>query len=78
MYCQYCGKCGEEIKEGEIFCGECGKRIIREAPESADKNSEIKKSLFKKIQLSIEYRIIFGIILAAAIIFTVLSVLEGS
>ena len=34
----FCPKCGSEVKDGDMFCGECGMRM--EPLESADRKPE--------------------------------------
>lgn len=41
----YCPKCGNEIKEGDLFCSKCGAKMINHAPKPAD-----TKVSFNKVQ----------------------------
>lgn len=35
----FCKKCGKEMKEGDMFCGECGERVVESRDNSQQNNS---------------------------------------
>ena len=43
-----CKKCGNEIKEGEKFCSNCGYRITNEEVVNENKASSINKTYLVK------------------------------
>ncbi len=70
---QYCPKCGKEVKEGDLFCEDCGAKLEYEnnkplkSDESIQENNEDKsvvgKKGIKKIGIIVGILIIIGIIL---------------
>ena len=55
-----CRKCGNELKDRDLFCGKCGNRIILKKENGSDNNKKKKKNKIILIIITISI-LIFGI-----------------
>jgi uncharacterized Zn finger protein (UPF0148 family) len=60
----FCPKCGSEVKDGDMFCGECGMRMEplesenqqTESQKTADQNETQNQDQYSRIKHQIKHR----------------------
>ena len=59
----YCSKCGNELKEDDLFCNKCGNKIISENNKNKTGNKKVEKNKCKIIIVGIAIIVIISIVL---------------
>lgn len=66
----YCGKCGAKNEDGDVFCRECGERILGEAPRTAaPPPAREKQGHYRKVGILAVAVVIIAAAIAAFLLF---------
>lgn len=64
-----CSKCGNELKNGDLFCNKCGNKIISKRENENDNN---------KININIDFKSIFIIIIIIGVLILITKVIASN